>query len=169
MLFEVVGEDELYCGPIGLNYIHCGTSSFAWHSRQSDPDGGPWMQGHGHLAPRFVDHRSVRVVGARRGRHVMAVDAVGRNDVAPRVSVVIPCYNLGAFVGEAVESVLAQTYQDFEILVLDDGSTDPATALCSTTTRAEDHRIPDSQPKLAAARNFLRPRAGSTLCAGRGR
>jgi glycosyltransferase involved in cell wall biosynthesis len=42
----------------------------------------------------------------------------------PKVSVVIPSYNYGRFLDEAIQSVLNQTYSDFELIIIDDQSTD---------------------------------------------
>ena len=42
----------------------------------------------------------------------------------PKISVNIPCYNSAAFIRETLESVLNQTYRDFEVIVMDDGSGD---------------------------------------------
>src|SRR3972149_1699479 len=85
----------------------------------------------------------------------------------PRVSVIIPCYNLGPYLDEAVGSVLSQTYQDFEILVVDDGSTDPATrTLLADYRRPKTRVIQLPHGGLAAARNAGVANAGGEyLCA----
>jgi glycosyltransferase involved in cell wall biosynthesis len=56
----------------------------------------------------------------------------------PTVSVVIPVFNRPVAVRRAIESVLAQTFQDFEIIVVDDGSTDDTAA---SVSGVEDPRV----------------------------
>lgn len=73
----------------------------------------------------------------------------------PKLSVVIPCYNHGQFVQEALESVFAAGRNDIEVIVVDDGSTDPRT-IQEMRTLSRDPRLTLIQQKnqgLAAARN----------------
>jgi len=72
----------------------------------------------------------------------------------PAVSVVIPCFNLGAYVDEAVQSVLDQTRSDAEILIVDDGSDDPVTQhLLASYRRPRTRVVRTANRGVSAARN----------------
>lgn len=59
-------------------------------------------------------------------------------DVSPKISVIMSVYNSAAFVKEAIDSVLQQTYSDFEFIIINDGSTDTSEDLILAVT---DKRI----------------------------
>lgn len=58
----------------------------------------------------------------------------------PRLSILMPVYNTAAYLEETVRSVLAQTFQEFELILVDDGSTDGSDQLCDALA-AKDGRI----------------------------
>lgn len=77
------------------------------------------------------------------------------NDQNPAVSVVVPVYNVEAYLRECVDSVLAQTIQDLEIILVDDGATDGSGRMCDAYA-ARDPRIRvihQANGGLSAARN----------------
>ncbi len=55
----------------------------------------------------------------------------------PLVSIIMPCYNTAPFVGEALDSVLKQTYSKLEIILIDDGSTDDTFSILSMASNGD--------------------------------
>lgn len=58
----------------------------------------------------------------------------------PFISVIVPVYKVEAFLQECIDSILAQTYTDFELILVDDGSPDNCGAICDANA-AKDSRI----------------------------
>ena len=59
---------------------------------------------------------------------------------SPLISVIVPVYNTEKYLDQCIQSVLVQTYTNWELLLIDDGSTDSSGAICDKYA-AEDNRI----------------------------
>src|ERR1043165_8139265 len=67
---------------------------------------------------------------------------------APRVSVLLTAYNREAFIADAIESVLVQTFTDFELLIVDDGSTDRTVEIARRYLHDSRGRLVQNEPNL---------------------
>lgn len=71
----------------------------------------------------------------------------------PTVSVIIPTYNQAQYLKDAVDSVLESTYQDFEIIIVDDGSTDNTQEVAKKSSDPRIHYVYQENQGLSGARN----------------
>lgn len=71
----------------------------------------------------------------------------------PRISVLLPTYNRANYLAETISSVLAQTFDDFELVIVDDGSTDSTRALVESYTDPRIRYIYRSNRGVSAALN----------------
>ena len=82
----------------------------------------------------------------------------------PRVSVIIPSYNCARYLGRAIDSASAQTYKDYEILVVDDGSTDDTKDVAMQYGRKVTYLYQQNRG-VSAARNHAILKANGELLA----
>ena len=83
-----------------------------------------------------------------------------------RVSFIVTCFNLGAFLPETLASIRAQTFRDFEICVVDDGSTDSVTQAVLGALGDDVQVVHSENRGLSAARNLgVSHTTGEYICA----
>lgn len=97
--------------------------------------------------------------------HDLIVERGAKVVAAPRVSVVIPAYNIAAYVADTLASVFAQTYQSFEVLLINDGSTDtPELEIAIEPFRDSLVYVKKANGGASSARNVgVRLAAGETV------
>lgn len=65
----------------------------------------------------------------------------------PKISIIVPVYNMEKYLHQCVDSILAQTFKDFELLLIDDGSKDSSPKIC------DDYAAADSRVKVVHKEN----------------
>jgi len=75
------------------------------------------------------------------------------SNIYPLISVIIPLYNKAPYIARALDSVLAQTVQDFEVIVVNDGSTDGSERIVQGYHDPRIHLINQENQGVSAARN----------------
>ena len=79
----------------------------------------------------------------------------------PKISVIVPIYQLESYLRRCLDSIVTQTYTNLEIILVDDGSTDRSKVICDAYA-SQDARI------LGCLRVTARAPPGRTAAAGRG-
>ena len=109
-----------------------------------------------YLAVLWIMHWALLAVGLvetrrrRREREVDDVDALSGSRFAPGVSILVPAYNERAALPDAVRSALSIDYPEFEVIVVNDGSTDGSEQIIR---RYPFHAISTPNRGVSAARN----------------
>lgn len=73
----------------------------------------------------------------------------------PRVSIIVPVYKVGQYLARCIDSVLGQSFQDWELILVDDGSPDESGAICDAYASADSRirAIHQANAGVSAARN----------------
>lgn len=85
----------------------------------------------------------------------------------PKISVIIPVYKVEKYIGKCIESVLAQTYSDFELILIDDGTPDQSGDICDDYAKKDNriHVYHKENGGVSSARNFgIKKAQGEWLC-----
>ncbi|MBX2982701.1 MAG: glycosyltransferase family 2 protein [Flavobacteriales bacterium] len=83
----------------------------------------------------------------------------------PLVSIIVPCYNAAAYLADCIRSVLEQSWDNWELLLIDNGSTDESTAIAASFTDPRIIRMDEHRKGVSFARNLgLTQMKGAFFC-----
>ena len=84
--------------------------------------------------------------------------------MSPTISLILPVYNAEAYLPTALDSILAQTFRDFEVILVNDGSTDGSLDICRRYARQESRFLVIDTPNggVSKSRNLALDRAQGT-------
>ena len=174
----VVCQARDVCDGIDPNYLKIyGSSEFLQYS---EPERAPLQKArYAYKIPFMVKtEQSVDMKKAVAeafkllpSQHTAAARTTAETQRHPRVSVIIPCYNYARYLPDAVRSVLSQTFQDLEIIIVNDGSTDNSLDVAKGLIKSDvSHRTrlidqPNSgQPAISRNRGISEARGEYILC-----
>ena len=63
------------------------------------------------------------------------------NNLHPIISIIVPVYNTEQYLAKCLDSIVAQTFTDFEVLMIDDGSTDGSGEICDRYSQSDSRFI----------------------------
>lgn len=84
----------------------------------------------------------------------------------PEISIIVPVYNVEQYLSKCLDSVLCQTFEDFELLLINDGSTDNSSEICERYAKQDDriHYMTQKNQGLGRTRNVgINAAAGSYI------
>ena len=94
------------------------------------------------------------IVGKRYGNPYISVIPRYQSSDNPLVSVIMPAYNASAYIAESIESVLIQNYGNFELIIVDDGSTDNTAEIIAAFNDPKIRYFYQANNGASSARNF---------------
>lgn len=80
----------------------------------------------------LVDNRGIKIQKTEIGRRDTGNLSVEGGNVMAQISIIVPVYNVEAYISRCIDSILAQTFVDFELILVDDGSTDRSGEICDS-------------------------------------
>ena len=129
----------------------------------------------GTLLPKCPVHRQHKIVSMIQPGHAIPEEMTSGNEFAaqseqkaPFFSIVIPAYNASSFIHSSLQSILSQPFKDYEIIVVDDGSTDDTPQILAEyqarDSRVRVHRQPNARQGAARTAGLKLARGHYVWC-----